>query len=72
MSEINLDLLDELRRWMIDNSVVEVEVNGVRMKLAESAIPLEQPDDDGEDEDRPAKPATHESLRAAAAAKRAQ
>jgi hypothetical protein len=64
---IDFDLLDELRRWMIDNSVVEVEVNGVRMKLAENAIPLEQPDIDDEDGPEPARaPATFESLRAGA------
>lgn len=68
--DLDFEQLDELRRWMIDNSVLEVEVNGVHLRLAESAIPVEHPEVEGEDPaDRPATPVTFESLRAAAARK---
>jgi hypothetical protein len=62
--------LGELHRWMIDHSVLEVEVNGVRMKLDPSVLDVDQPEVEDEDDERPAAPATHESLRAAAAAAR--
>ncbi len=62
--------LEDLYDWMIDHHVLEVEVNGMRMRIAESAFEVEQVEDDAEDEERPAAPATHDGLRAAAAAAR--
>lgn len=70
---MDIERLNELYLWMVEHGVLEAEVNGVRLKLAESALDDDDPPTTSEDEDdeEAPPPATHESIRLAALRKKA-